>query len=210
MRVVSSAAWAWRAARRSNFIGTRTGSGGVGDAGHGTAGRDGGPGRAEAAEGLRGRAAVAAQAESSFAAFRDERVRKQARLYRPAPETEAPPLSLTASDGTGLELRRLTARAAVEGPLALTELHLIFHNPQPRVIEGRFSITLPQGAVISRLAMSNTCPGCVLCWTRLRIADLRAPERHRLAARRQPRGTRQRVPRRALCRAEPRPGAASR
>jgi hypothetical protein len=96
---------------------------------------------------------VAAAAESSFAAFRSEPVRKQARFYRKDKEAEAPPLSLTASDGVGLELRRLSARAGVEGPLALTELHLVFHNPQPRIIEGRFSITLPQGAAISRLAM---------------------------------------------------------
>src|SRR5690348_16120784 len=36
----------------------------------------------------------------------------------------APPISLTASDGTGLTLTKLEAKAVVEGPLALTELHL--------------------------------------------------------------------------------------
>ena len=63
------------------------------------------------------------------------------------------PLSLTASDGTGLRLVSLGARAAVEGPLALTELHLVFENPEDRQIEGRFEIEMPPGAAISRFAM---------------------------------------------------------
>ncbi len=65
----------------------------------------------------------------------------------------APPLSLTAADGTGLQLSQLDARAVIEGPLAFTELHLRFENPLNRTIEGRFAITLPEGAAISRLAM---------------------------------------------------------
>ncbi len=68
-------------------------------------------------------------------------------------EQAAAPISLTASDGTGLELVRLDARAAVDGPLAFTELRLTFANPQDRVLEGRFAITLPDGAAISRFAM---------------------------------------------------------
>jgi hypothetical protein len=63
------------------------------------------------------------------------------------------PLSLTASDGAGLELVSLAAQAVVEDPLAFTELHLIFRNPESRVREGRFRITLPAGATISRFAM---------------------------------------------------------
>ncbi len=66
--------------------------------------------------------------------------------------TEAP-LSLTASDGTGLRLHRLTARAHIQDPLALTELTLEFDNPEDRELEGRFEITLPPGAAVSRLAM---------------------------------------------------------
>ncbi|HUQ05886.1 MAG TPA: VIT domain-containing protein [Kofleriaceae bacterium] len=66
---------------------------------------------------------------------------------------EGPPISLTASDGTGLVLTKLEAKAVVEGPLALTELHLRFQNPQDRVLEGRFAITLPDGAALSRFAM---------------------------------------------------------
>lgn len=65
----------------------------------------------------------------------------------------APPLGLTASDGTGLELVSYGVRAVIEDPLAFTELHLIFRNPQDRVLEGRFRIALPGSAAISRFAM---------------------------------------------------------
>jgi tetratricopeptide (TPR) repeat protein len=68
-------------------------------------------------------------------------------------ESAAPPISLTASDGTGLILTSLKAQAVLEDPLAFTELHLVFQNPQPRMIEGQFEITLPEGAAISRFAM---------------------------------------------------------
>lgn len=63
------------------------------------------------------------------------------------------PMSLTASDGSGLRLASLKARAVVEGPLAFTELTLSFDNPVDRQLEGRFAITLPPGAAISRFAM---------------------------------------------------------
>ncbi len=63
------------------------------------------------------------------------------------------PFSLTAADGTGLELISLNSRAVVEDPLAFTELHMVFQNPQDRQIEGRFEINLPSGAAISRFAM---------------------------------------------------------
>ncbi|MFT3775951.1 MAG: VIT domain-containing protein [Minicystis sp.] len=65
----------------------------------------------------------------------------------------APPLSLTASDGTGLTLAALEARAIIEDPLAFTELHLTFDNPEDRRLEGTFGITLPEGAALSRFAM---------------------------------------------------------
>jgi len=64
-----------------------------------------------------------------------------------------PPLELTASDGAGLELVSLSAQAVVEDPLAFTELHLVFRNPESRTREGRFRITLPSGATVSRFAM---------------------------------------------------------
>ena len=63
------------------------------------------------------------------------------------------PVSLTASDGTGLKLVSLRARAVVEEPLAFTELHLVFENPNDRTIEGRFEIDMPPGAAISRFSM---------------------------------------------------------
>ena len=56
---------------------------------------------------------------------------------------EGAPLSLTTADGTGLKLVDLHAQAMLEGPLAFTELHLTFENPEDRVLEGRFEITLP-------------------------------------------------------------------
>ena len=74
---------------------------------------------------------------------------------RPAGEVAAP-WSLTASDGSGLLLTRVDARAVVEGPLAFTELHLYFHNPEARTREGTFSITLPAGAAVSRFAMESS------------------------------------------------------
>jgi outer membrane protein OmpA-like peptidoglycan-associated protein len=64
-----------------------------------------------------------------------------------------PPLSLTTSDGTGLALVSLSARVVVQGPLAFTELHLAFENPENRQREGRFRIDLPPGASVRRLAM---------------------------------------------------------
>lgn len=63
------------------------------------------------------------------------------------------PVSLTGSDGSGLELVSLTANAVIEDPLAFTELRLVFRNPESRVREGRFRITLPVGATVSRFAM---------------------------------------------------------
>ncbi len=65
------------------------------------------------------------------------------------------PLSLTASDGSGLTLVALEGRAVVSGPLAFTELKLTFENPQDRVIEGTFHVVLPPLATVSRFAMKQ-------------------------------------------------------
>jgi tetratricopeptide (TPR) repeat protein len=67
--------------------------------------------------------------------------------------TEEVPISLTASDGTGLKLTGLKAESVVVDPLSFTELRMTFQNPDSRVLEGRFSITLPPGASVSRFAM---------------------------------------------------------
>ena len=81
----------------------------------------------------------------------------------PRPTSDAPedrpriarqaPVSLTASDGTGLLLTSFVARAEVREPLAFTELRLTFQNPQSRQLEGTFRVTLPEGASVSRFAM---------------------------------------------------------
>jgi tetratricopeptide (TPR) repeat protein len=68
---------------------------------------------------------------------------------------ERAPIALTTSDGTGLQLIALEASTVIEDPLAFTELHLTFRNPEARRREGRFEITLPAQAAVSRFAMSD-------------------------------------------------------
>jgi hypothetical protein len=63
------------------------------------------------------------------------------------------PISLVAGDGQELALVALEARAVLVGPLAFTELHVTFRNPEQRVREGRFRMVMPPGAAVSRLAM---------------------------------------------------------
>ncbi len=77
------------------------------------------------------------------------------KTHRPPPPVREPiaAWSLTASDGSGLELVSIDAKAVIEGPLAFTELHLRFRNPEDRVREGTFAITLPARATVSRFAM---------------------------------------------------------
>jgi hypothetical protein len=72
-----------------------------------------------------------------------------------AQEPSVPPWSLTASDGSGLVMTRVDAKAVFEGPLAFTELHLWFHNSENRRREGTFQITLPARAAVSRFAMET-------------------------------------------------------
>lgn len=62
------------------------------------------------------------------------------------------PISLSDTDGQELILEELSAKAAVQGMLSLTELDLRFRNPKAKRIEGRFNCTLPAGAAISRFA----------------------------------------------------------
>jgi len=70
-----------------------------------------------------------------------------------AKQRSAAPVSLTTSDGAGLEMTRLDARVVVDSMLAFSELRLSFRNPLGSVREGRFTLKLPPGAAISRLAM---------------------------------------------------------
>jgi len=67
--------------------------------------------------------------------------------------TNTAPISLTASDGTGLQLRELKIKAFVDGISAFTELEFTFFNPEHRTREGRFSMLLSSNASISRFAM---------------------------------------------------------
>lgn len=65
----------------------------------------------------------------------------------------APPISLTASDGSGLRMLSLQATAMIDEPLATTELELRFQNPRDEIIEGKLELVLPPGASITRFAM---------------------------------------------------------
>ncbi|MCU1350386.1 MAG: hypothetical protein JWO56_3416, partial [Acidobacteria bacterium] len=66
--------------------------------------------------------------------------------------TPVAPISMADADGQELILEELSARAAVQGMLSLTELELRFRNPKAKRVEGRFSCVLPQNAAISRFA----------------------------------------------------------
>jgi hypothetical protein len=94
-------------------------------------------------------------ARSSPAAVRSSAPLMQLAESQRAQGEIAPPWSLTASDGSGLMLTRVDARAVYEGPLAFTELHLWFHNSEDRRREGTFQITLPEHAQVTRFAMEN-------------------------------------------------------
>jgi hypothetical protein len=69
---------------------------------------------------------------------------------------EASPFRLTSSEGTELQLTHLDVRGVTVGPLAFTELHFTFKNAEPRVIEGRFRVALPENASVSRFAMKTS------------------------------------------------------
>ncbi|HWN66033.1 MAG TPA: VIT domain-containing protein, partial [Haliangium sp.] len=112
--------------------------------------------------------------QTSFTGLSSAPITAAAMRYPKATLAEGPvaPLSLTASDGTGLRLVSLEARAVIDGPLAFTELQLRFENPLDRVLEGRFNITLPEGAAISRLAMRLDTG-----WQEAEVVELQAARR---------------------------------
>jgi tetratricopeptide (TPR) repeat protein len=64
-----------------------------------------------------------------------------------------PPVSLVPSDGSELVLTKLVADVAITGPIAHTELRFSFKNTEERQREGRFAVTLPPGAAVTRFAM---------------------------------------------------------
>lgn len=65
----------------------------------------------------------------------------------------SPAFRLTTSDGQGLRFVSYRARAVVDGPMAFTDLELTFQNPEDRIVEGRFTAALPDGASTHRLAL---------------------------------------------------------
>jgi tetratricopeptide (TPR) repeat protein len=66
---------------------------------------------------------------------------------------ELPPISLVTADGVELALLSVDAKALLAEPLAFTELHLRFRNPEDRTLEGRFRVVLPPSAAVARFAM---------------------------------------------------------
>src|SRR5262245_28258689 len=86
-------------------------------------------------------AAAGAVATTAFASFPISGSIPPSRSFRfpkslgdsDRPEAEpVAPVSLTASDGTGLQLVSLQATGVLEPPLAFTELLLTFENPRDR------------------------------------------------------------------------------
>jgi tetratricopeptide (TPR) repeat protein len=70
-----------------------------------------------------------------------------------AAREDVAPISLVTADGVELELLSVEARALLVEPLAFTELHLRFRNPEARTLEGRFRVVLPPSAAVARFAM---------------------------------------------------------
>ncbi len=93
------------------------------------------------------------RAPSAATSLRGLGVKNAAIVSKSYDEQVVAPIRLTATDGSGLDLAKLRVRTVVEGPLAFTELKMTFVNPRKREIEGRFEITLPDGASVARLAM---------------------------------------------------------
>ncbi len=72
-------------------------------------------------------------------------------LEPPAPR-DPRPIRLTARDGTDLPLQSLELRGTLEDPLAFSELHLEFENPESRALDATLTVTLPRGAQVTRFA----------------------------------------------------------
>ncbi|WP_165704122.1 VIT domain-containing protein, partial [Enhygromyxa salina] len=62
------------------------------------------------------------------------------------------PIRMLSRDGTDLPLVSLEVRGTVEDPLAFTELHLEFENPEPRPLDATLSLRLPAKARVTRFA----------------------------------------------------------
>ena len=69
-----------------------------------------------------------------------------------AAQRESAPIALSDPDGQELVIEELNVKTAVHGVFSLTEMEIVFRNPHPRRMEGRFSAVLPEGATVSRFA----------------------------------------------------------
>jgi hypothetical protein len=67
-------------------------------------------------------------------------------------EVDRRPITLTSRNGTDMPLLSLEVRATVEDPLAFTELHLEFENPEPRPLDATLEVRLPPAARVTRFA----------------------------------------------------------
>lgn len=86
-----------------------------------------------------------------------DRPTEAARLSRgaelvPAREPDHRPIRMLSRDGTDLPLVSLEVRSTVEDPLAFTELHLEFENPEPRPLDATLEVRLPPRAKVTRFA----------------------------------------------------------
>ena len=77
----------------------------------------------------------------------------QARLRARAGDRDDRPIRLRSRDGIDLPLARLEVRGTLEDPLAFTELHMEFENPEPRMLDATLRVQLPAHARVTRFAV---------------------------------------------------------
>ncbi|MFO7566183.1 MAG: VIT domain-containing protein [Enhygromyxa sp.] len=75
-----------------------------------------------------------------------------AELEPPARPIDRRPIRMVSRDGTDFPLVSLEVRGTVEDPLAFTELHLEFENPEPRPLDATLQVRLPPEARVTRFA----------------------------------------------------------
>lgn len=73
-------------------------------------------------------------------------------LEPPARAIDTRPIRMISRDGTDFPLVSLEVRGTVEDPLAFTELHLEFENPEPRPLDATLEVRLPPQARVARFA----------------------------------------------------------
>ena len=80
------------------------------------------------------------------------RLSRGSELEPPAHPVDTRPIKLLSRDGTDFPLLALEVRGTVEDPLAFTELHLEFENPEPRALAATLEVRLPPTARVTRFA----------------------------------------------------------